>query len=199
MRGSITLASALVLGFIGGYAGQHFAQRYQAGGSGIDVPIVRRASRFELIDDSGRVRAVLGTQPDVGSVGLIFYDENGKVRQVVGTQALERDAVNPHLWFQYRPVIEFLNANGRSTLNLALDRWDKPFMVMSSAEWEGQVILGHMATGDDRAASDTPLWRLSIEAPQRAALAEFGVVDAHDRVKSTAFGVLQDDRQHWNR
>jgi hypothetical protein len=83
------------------------AVAYAAGKATADVPEVIRAHRFELLDNEGKVRAVLALTPDMGAVlkldgyvhrgrrtwlsgevGVQLYDESGNKRADLGHMGL---------------------------------------------------------------------------------------------------------------
>ena len=58
------------------------AAAYAAGQATVPVQEVVRAQRFELVDGTGKVRAMLAVASD-GRAGLMLADEKGKARAVL--------------------------------------------------------------------------------------------------------------------
>lgn len=54
-------------------------------GAGPQDPVVITAREFQIVDDDGTVRAILGTQPD-GCSGLYLYDKTSRSRVVLDTK-----------------------------------------------------------------------------------------------------------------
>jgi hypothetical protein len=95
-----------------------------------------RARRFELVDESGRVRVVLGTQSDNGAPGLLISDSAGRPR--IALHVSPEDA----------PAFDLLDASGAPRIHVALDTDGAPVVTLfGSTERATQALLGVSADG----------------------------------------------------
>lgn len=120
----VIIAAAFVAGFVGGIVSSGFLR---------DAPVfaqkgpqpekVLQAERFEVVDQAGKVRAVLAVA-DSGALGLTLADQAGKTRAILGTLS---DGT-PHLGFLDRTgkarALLGTMPNGRMVLAL-LDKHGK--------------------------------------------------------------------------
>jgi hypothetical protein len=197
-RWAVFLLSAFLFGSTGGYLGFRLAELRPVSGDLSSKSITVRASRFELIDDSGRVLATLASSPEAGTANLSFYDDKGRLRETVGMQAGERDLSFPKRWLGYRPVIEFFGEDGHSRFNIALDRWDKPLMAMGAPDSEAQIVLGHGSMNDEGMVSDTPVWMIGLQAPDKTAVAKMGTINSLAGKQAKAFLEIKDQQHQWH-
>jgi len=91
-----------------------------------------RARRFELVDDRGRVRMVLGTQSDNGAPGLLVSDSAGRPR--IALHVSPEDA----------PAFDLLDESGAPRIHVALDTDGAPMLTLfGSTERATQAWLDH--------------------------------------------------------
>src|SRR5688572_1121590 len=81
------------------------------------LPLVR-ARRFELVDDNGAVRAVLGTQVGNGAPGFLVSDAAGRPRLAL------------HVTPEDAPAIDVLDEKGTPRLHVGLDAAGSPAVTL---------------------------------------------------------------------
>ena len=90
-----------------------------------------RARRFELVDERGNVRAVLGTQTDNGAPGFLVSDSAGRPR--IALHVSPEDA----------PAFDLLDASGAPRVHVALDAEGAPVVTLFGLpERPAQALLG---------------------------------------------------------
>ena len=111
MKGNQTgliIAAAFVAGLLGGSAASWFAMGASVFAlTAPQLAKVVQAQRFELVDQNGRQRAVLGPTR-LGDIGLLIADPSGQVRAVLTVNATGE------------PDLELLNEQGDSRASLAV-------------------------------------------------------------------------------
>jgi hypothetical protein len=111
-----------------------------------------KASRLELVDDAGRIRATLG----FGGAGhqplLTFFSESGKDMTSVG---LSDDL----------PVLRFRGTDGKTRAIFRLTASERPQLAMGDDRWEGRVMLGAIE-GDYLPSQDRADWALKFSRPE---------------------------------
>lgn len=139
-----TAAVAFAMGLLGAFAYSRFGTPAQAGDAGRVV----RASRIDLVDGSGRVRAQLGFSRE-GPPGLWLFDEKGTARLAMGLYADGtanfglQDAKGRmiELMRSYAadeaPLLIFKNG-GADKMILGLDPAGKPAPFLMSYEADGR-------------------------------------------------------------
>jgi len=95
-----------------------------------------RARRFELVDEHGTVRAVLGTQPGNGAPGFLVSDSGGRPRLAL------------HVSPDDTPAFDLLDASGAPRVHIALDEAGSPVLTLfGSPERPAQALLTVAADG----------------------------------------------------
>jgi hypothetical protein len=157
MKQILVIVCALVAGFLGGLWGGHFAPGIRGSES------VIRARKFELVDSSGKAISIWGVNRQ-GHTLLAFLGEldpsipaedvppgagldNGMMQRLA--IGVEGD----------RPLLDFGGADGKSRLELGLNSWYQPFMVMND-ETSLRVHLG--PSGVDAPMVRGENWALSF-------------------------------------
>jgi hypothetical protein len=95
-------------------------------------PVVEsvRARRFELVDDKGLVRAVLGTQPGSGAPGFLISDASGRARLAL------------HVSAEGAPAMDLLDATGAPRVHVAAAEGGTPTVtVFGSPDRPAQALL----------------------------------------------------------
>ena len=77
-----------------------------------------RARRFELVDESGTVRAILGTQPEHGAPGFLVSDGQGRPRIAI------------HVTPDDSPSLDLLDPSGTPRLHVGLDAAGAPSVTL---------------------------------------------------------------------
>jgi hypothetical protein len=126
----LNLAVACVAGFLGGTLASQ--ARVEA-----VSPEVVRASRFELLDATGRPVARWEVDSERHVVHLSFLSKGGSVGFDLGVQSAGQ------------PFLTMNGHEGKPRINMGLGWMDKPALVMGDERWAGRLHLGH-------AGSDTP-------------------------------------------
>lgn len=124
----------IIIACAAGFLGGTLASRAPVQASS---PEVVRASKFELLDASGRPVARWETDPKTKNVRLSFLEKGGSVGLDIGVSS---------------DVLPFVRMNGRDGKNriaLELGPGDRPGLNMSDARWLGRISLG-------QAGTDTP-------------------------------------------
>lgn len=89
-----------------------------------------RARRFELVDASGGVRAVLGTQADSGAPGFLVSDSAGRPRLAL------------HVSPDDAPALDLLDASGSPRVHVALGSDGAPVLTLfGPSEKPAQALL----------------------------------------------------------
>jgi len=95
-----------------------------------------RARRFELVDDRGNVRAVLGTQNDSGAPGFLISDSAGRPRIAL------------HVSPDDVPALDLLDASGAPRVHVALDSDGAPMATLfGPADRPAQALVGVTSDG----------------------------------------------------
>jgi hypothetical protein len=157
----------LAAGF--GLLGGSTAIRLQSARAADDIV---RTSRVELLDPTGKPRAILGIDNDKGEVLLSFLSRDGKTLASLG---LTSDRL---------PALKLNGGNGKARAVLQLSDKERPLLGMSDDEWEGRVLLG--AIEDDLPTATTD-WGLRFTAPG-GSLASIGAI--RDRTSQSLSGIL---------
>jgi hypothetical protein len=95
-----------------------------------------RARRFELVDDRGTVRAVLGTQNESGAPGFLVSDSAGRPRLAL------------HVSPDDVPAFDLLDASGTPRVHVALDGEGAPVATLfGPSDRPAQALLGVTSDG----------------------------------------------------
>jgi len=95
-----------------------------------------RARRFELVDERGNVRAVLGTQSENGAPGFLVSDSAGRPRIAL------------HVSPEDVPAFDLLDASGAPRVHVALDAEGAPVVTLfGPSERATQALLAVGADG----------------------------------------------------
>ena len=100
-------ALSLCFGFLGGYAAFRLANQKSSSTNLGESPVVR-ATRFELVNESGKRLATWSADSAIGTVSISFFDEHGKVRTTLGTTMRYSSASEAH----YTPLLEMKGNDG---------------------------------------------------------------------------------------
>ncbi|MBI3684003.1 MAG: hypothetical protein HY235_26830 [Acidobacteria bacterium] len=140
-----TVAVSGVFGLIGGILSTSIRLAGQA------TPEVLKASRFELVDESGRQIGIWGLQ-DTGGAELNFSSKEGRVLASFGI----REA--------HSPFLTMYGQDGKIRVTIQLGNRDKPVIGMGDEDWEGHVLLGSLEhdVRSEQAAED---WGLLFRGP----------------------------------
>lgn len=169
----LTLALAMIAGMVGGVVSSwFFIGRLMVAQKIPQQAKVLRAERFELVDQSGKVRAVLdtgGRAPTGESITMIesmtgiapepalrLYDRDGNVRGVFG------------LWLDEDPVLEYRGKDGKSRVRLASTPDQASFLQLSDKAGMTLIELDIDFKGDPS---------LLLRGKNSSPLASFGVTD----------------------
>ncbi|MFA9479947.1 hypothetical protein ACERK3_16810 [Phycisphaerales bacterium AB-hyl4] len=90
---------------------------------------VVRAQRFEVVDEQGRVRAVLSTLRGGGHPTLTFLDAEGN------------DRINLHAVPHRGPMMEFIDDNKRARMRLSLLPDGNPILVMNDPDGQARMSM----------------------------------------------------------
>ena len=136
----------LIAGLVGGVlAVRLFPPRVEAA-----EPNTVRATRFELVDKAGKVKAFLGYD---GTESVIaFLNRDGKIRTKLG--------MSPDLGYQ---MLTFLGADGRSRVSITTDTDGKPALNMGDENSESRVLLGFVP--NDAPSPKDDAWGLVFRQP----------------------------------
>ena len=135
------LSLATVCGFIGGSVANE--QPVKAASD------ILRASRFELVDESGRRIGVWG-RDQAGHTAIAFTGKGGNELAALGVRS------------DCYPFLDMAGADGKVRVTLRLESGDKPLLGMGDEKWEGRVLLGSIAH-DTSEPSDE--WGLLFRGP----------------------------------
>lgn len=121
-----------------------------------------RTSKVELVDASGKPRAVLALNTSGSEPTLSFLTEGGK--EVVSF-GLSNDL----------PMMHFRGTDGKLRAVFQLTPRQRPVIGLGDENWEGRIMLGAIE-GDAPAIGDQPDWGLVFTgAPPGHALAQIGL------------------------
>ena len=143
-RNVLFLALASLFGFIGGTV-QTWLRPAQTA-----APAVVRATRFELVDDSGRLISFWGFD---GRKHLVFTFLD-KGRNDLATLGLSSGNA---------PFLDLVGKDGKSRLILQLFGDDRPLLAMSDGHYEGRIMLGFIQPDTPTPTDD---WGLFFRTPQ---------------------------------
>jgi hypothetical protein len=129
------------------------------GAGGEAVQKVVRAERFELMDSTGKLRAVLGLT-ESGQPALGLWDQDGKARAVLGLRAGPGLADEPGLWLSDhdgkvramldlccfgQPALSLLDQNGENRVTLALSavlvKFGEPWLALHDQDGKHRAVL----------------------------------------------------------
>lgn len=109
-----------------------------------------RSTSFELLDDSGRKKAIIESEKG-GSVRLRFFDAEMKTPLELGLNS------------GGKPFLRINGSDGRVRLTLKLIEGDKPTILMGDSTSEQRLQLG--ATQPDATGSNSDVWALLLGNP----------------------------------
>ena len=177
-KGLLTLTLVMVCGFIGGSISNRMCPVRAA------VPEVVRASRFELVNESGKQIGSWGRDPG-GQTVLTFVEKDGK--EMAGFGLRSDDS----------PFLDMAGRDGKVRLTLRLGARDKPLLGMSDEKWEGRVLLGFIE--HDVASPRSDDWGLLFRAPGSfSGLASIGVTSNPAGMRSGLLSVLSRTGKRWS-
>ncbi len=116
----------LLSAFLGVVVGAIIAR---GGPSSSAAPAVVRASRFELVDDSGNTAGIWGKDSQ-GQIVLSFQGKSGAKLATFGFSSGEF------------PFLKLQGRDGKTRAVFCLYDDDKPLLGMSDGNFEGRVLLG---------------------------------------------------------
>jgi len=113
-------------------------------------PNIVRATRFELVDESGKVKAFLGYD---GTESVIaFLNRDGKIRVKLGMSLELGDQ-----------ILTFLGTDGRSRVTITTDAYGKPSLNMGDESSESRILLGFIP--NDTPSPQDDAWGLVLLQP----------------------------------
>jgi hypothetical protein len=187
MKQLLTLILAMTSGFIGGSIASHLQSQSPA------TPGIVRASRFELIDESGR-RISAWERDSRGQSLMTFVNKDGNELATFG------------LLNTGSPFLNMTGRDGKVRLTLGLGAKDKPLLGMGDEKWEGRVLLGFIENDTPSArdengalsASDDD-WVLLFRAPGHISdLASIGAISNRAGAKSGEISVRSSTGKRWS-
>ncbi len=110
-------------------------------------PSLVRATRFELIDGSGRI--VAGLEPSPDGPRLRFIDQEGRSRIELGMHGDES------------PYVVLIGNDKRPRVSIRVDSFGNPNVTMSDDQWDGRLSLGAHPS-DLPAVGPLPDWGLFL-------------------------------------
>lgn len=120
------------------------------------VKIVQ-ASKFELVDESGKQRAILAVDADHRSV-LEFLGEHGETRSRLGISS------------DGSPFLALIGSDSKVRAVLHLDKTERPSLAMSDESWQGRAVLGFLAHDSPPSDGDWLLFRAPGAVPDFASI-----------------------------
>lgn len=160
-----------LLGVLGGYSYSHWHSANERG-----RPTVR-ASRFELVDSTGKVLAFWGTDRGNNTV-LAFLQksttEDGTEEVKPSTQQTRFTGQNRNEAFAFGmmstqvPFMNILGKDGNSRASLYLTAQQKPILNMADERNESRLELGFIS--NDAPALEDDDWALRFRAPDVAGI-----------------------------
>ena len=167
LRQLLTFSIAVFIGFLGGAV---FTQRHTADAA---APQTVRATRFELVDDSGKVLGAWGRESN-GETALSFLGRDAKPLAAFGVNSGRK------------PFLTLSGSDGRMRADLSVGWGERPILAMSDEKWEHRVKLGFLAS--DAPSLEEETWGLVFTAPGRRILAGIGY--GKDYTKGTLNGQI---------
>lgn len=153
-------ALMIALSICGGFLGGSIASRPFQVDAAVDSPT--KTGRLELVDATGKTRAMLAFDSRTQQPQLTFLNSEGKVLALFG------------LLSDVSPAMRLIGSDGivRSTLELTPNQ--SPILGMGDQGWEGRIVLGAI---EGHGASDQKDWALQFRAPgQVPILATIGML-----------------------
>jgi hypothetical protein len=172
LRGRITI---LTLAVAAGYAGGLLRDATRPSLVFADEPRVVRAQSIELVDNTGKVLASLGS-PKKGYAALAFYNEQGRKEAELGVQGGS--------W----PFLDLNETDGTRLMSLGLGEGRKPQLILSDKDFNGRVFLGVSQPDAPDPAWKYDAWVLRFRGDHGQPLATLGMKTG------TAGGVLVRDQ-----
>jgi hypothetical protein len=177
----VKLLFTLIVAVAGGFIGGSLSNRM--GSVRAAAPDVIRASRFELIDESGR------------RIGVWERNSKGQSLTFVGKDGNQQIAFG--LLNSSYPFLDMTGRDGKLRLTLRLGRDDKPLLGMSDEKWEGRLLLGFIE--HDVSSSRDDDWGLLFRAPGLFQnLASIGITSNPAGVKSGMLSVRSSTGKTWS-
>ena len=170
MKSVLTIAAALLAGFLGGVVGTRLTR-----GSGEPrTEHTLRARSFELVDETGKVISFWGV--DKGKQTVLAFRSRRPVPSE-GAEGMPRsagldDPLNQGTaigMIEDSPFLTFRVADGTTRMRLYLTPWHKPLLMMDD-ETGGRVALG--INQSDTPSTDDDDWALQF-GPNRAWIGMF--------------------------
>jgi hypothetical protein len=174
---NVRLLAVLIVGFVAGLAGGITSQFVNPEKWGNMRPGPIRATRIELVDEAGKVRAFIGTDNE-RDTALVFLDDQNRERAKFG--------VWPNV---YSPKLVMSGEDGKDRIRFHLTAVDeRPIIILGDHE-RGRVSLGYHE--NDTATPDES-WTLAFYPPHNPsndqALTETGI--SQDYKSKQTFGFL---------
>lgn len=171
----------LILATISGFVGGYISSRMQSVSA--STTDVLRASRFELVDESGR-RIGAWERDSKGRSVITFVGKDGNELTTLG---LANDS----------PFLNMAGRDGKVCLTLHLGRADKPLLGMGDENWEGRVLLGFIEHDVPSRHGDD--WGLLFRAPGSLPdLASIGTTSNSAGVRSGRLSVRSSTGKRWS-
>ncbi len=161
MKSILTVAAALIAGFIGGLIGTRL--------SGARDQVIARAHSFELLDESGEVISFWGV--DSGHNAVLAFGNRGRAPGGAHPQSVPAGLANPDnqlsavgLFSDDNPMLKMSGSDGRTRVRLYLSTDGKPFLLMED-DTGPRVSLG--IEQSDTPGPEDNNWSLAFY-PERA-------------------------------
>ena len=117
-----------------------------------DIPDVVQAKAFQLVDDSGKVRAELSTTSD-GDPSFVLLDEGGQIR------------LSATLNESQQPFLALFDQNGQGRFQVCLDELEQPQLCLYGKD--GRLRLGDSVVRVDPATMQEEKERPSVHMTDR--------------------------------
>jgi hypothetical protein len=154
-RELLLLVLASAFGFVGGAVFSRVSPMKETN------PDVVRASKFELVDRSGKSLAFWGVEPESRRIVMSFNSEQEHSVASFGISHMS-------------PFLEFSGGDGKTRLVLKLGRNDRPYLAMGDERTEGRILLGFVQPDTDFGEPGDD-WALRFRTVDVGELATFGM------------------------
>ena len=158
MKIGLLLITSFVMGAAGGIVGSYLFLPSR-------LPSVQtiQATRYELLDAKGNVRAFWGTDRDKNTVLAFTRADGGRGKGDIDDPAQQRTSIG--ILSDGTPWFSFVGADGRSRVRFYLSEFEKPIMLLEDAS-SPRLSLG-IDQSDSHNARDND-WALKFYDPSSA-------------------------------